>query len=432
MANDHGLSGLFGEDGNVRVKKPEPSKEASKNDDLPPVLDDADKSPLDLLADKIGGFDDEEKAAKPVAPTPPPPAAHREAVPEPEASPPELAPPPAAEARPAEPPRLQRRDDEPYYQRPAEPSEDGHDAFAAALGASGVVRQAPATPKMSAAKPAAPLPTRGAAPEHLPGGILCFLLPSNDDRARRRTLEAINVAAGTGAVRLRSLPREPGLMDEALLEALATTDCDLVCFLSAGTEPADDWALEIQKVFQEYPSAGAVTVRAANADPLSPWARVGFFMDEVERQRGLAGGFDTMVFRASALREIGEQLGVAIRNGRVVPAIEGRGHRVVTASEARVSIATPGDRREVIRHVKEQAKLAARQRAEGKNPVVRFILAIGTLLSFPFRVLTVRKAAKRSIGSTQFREVASKAAMAILADRHTRARTLMFPGKDQS
>ncbi|GGY43317.1 glycosyltransferase family protein [Parvularcula lutaonensis] len=425
MGNDHGLSGLFDEDGSVRVKKPASKKsDAPKNDDLPPVLDDADKSPLHLLADKIG-FDPSEGSAAP-APPPPPEKAPPAPEPEPEAFAPELAPPPPP-SRPAAPKPAAA--EAPRY-RPAD--DGGHDAFAAALGAEPVARQPAPVPEMSAAKPAESLPRRGAPAPAVGGSILCFLIPSDDDRARRRTLEAINVAAGTGSVRLRSLPRDPSLMDEALFDALATSDSEFVAFLSAGTEPADDWAIEVQKVFEEYPSAGAVTVRAANADPLSPWARVGFFMDEVERQNGLASGLDTMVFRASVLREIGEQLGVVIRNGRLASAVEGRGHRIVTASEARVSIATPGDRREVIRHVKEQARLAARQRAKGKNPFTRFILAAGILLGYPFRIMTVRAAAKKSIGSTQFREVASKAAMAILADRHTRARTMLFPGKDKA
>jgi hypothetical protein len=153
-------------------------------------------------------------------------------------------------------------------------------------------------------------------------------------------------------------------------------------------------------------------------------------MDEAERQIGIARGFDTMVFRVSALRELGDQLGVAVRNGNLVPAIQGRGHRIGNAPEARVSLLTPSKRRDVLDHVREQARLAARIKAKGRGPLRRTLSAAGIMLSVPMRIMAVRSAAKRSIGSTQFREVASKATMAIFADRRVRALTMLKPGRD--
>ena len=47
MAEDHGLSGLFGNKGDDKKKAP----------DLPPVVDDADASPLERLAKKLGDQD---------------------------------------------------------------------------------------------------------------------------------------------------------------------------------------------------------------------------------------------------------------------------------------------------------------------------------------------------------------------------------------
>ena len=70
MANDHGLSGLFGQDGEMRSKEPaKPAVEPETEADLPPVLDDADKSPLAMLADKIGL--EEEQDVPPAAPAEP-------------------------------------------------------------------------------------------------------------------------------------------------------------------------------------------------------------------------------------------------------------------------------------------------------------------------------------------------------------------------
>lgn len=372
MSKDHGLAGLFGDDGAVRRKpEPEVTVETAATEDLPPVLDNADKSPLDLLSDKM----ELEKGPPDVA-TPLPQARERREEP---------VPPPVTEDRlgdeTARVAGLSTTYDDPY----ADADEDG---------------------------------------------ILCFLLDSDDDRARKRTLAALNVAAGNGSVSLRTLPSDPDLMDQTLEEALDQTECGLVAFLSAGTEPADDWAIECQRAFDGAPRTAAMTVRGANADPLSPWARVAFFMDEAERQKGIAVGFDTMVFRKAALREMGDKLGQAVRTGALVSAVQGRGHRIGKAPEARVSIATPSARPEVMARVKDNARLAARLRAKGKSAPRRFLAAVSVMLSYPFRIMAVRAAAKRSVGSIQFREVASKAAMAVFADRRVRAATLIKPGPE--
>ncbi|WP_198912275.1 glycosyltransferase [Parvularcula mediterranea] len=439
MTKDHGLSGLFGEDGSIRVKdrkndEPAPAVE----EELPPVLEDADRSPLDMLADKIG-MGDPEPTPPPAPPAPAPVAAKPEPTPEP---------------KPAEVPAnpldaaMSGGEERRAAPEPADAEPQAYDPFAAAFAAGSMAaseqseRRAPdpapvhtpeastpPTERETVAPKLEPASMRPASAEN--GGILCFLVPSDNDRGRRRTLEAINVAAGNGAVRLRALPADPDAMDQVLEEAVSSAECDFVAFLSAGTEPADDWALECVRAFEEMPSAGAVTVRAANADPLSTWARVAFFMDEAERQKGRSRGFDTMVFRRSALNEIGEKLGFAVRNGRLVSAVEGRGHKIALATEARVSISTPSDRREVFRYIREQARLAARQSARQKNPVSRLFTALFILAGYPFRILAVRKAAKRSVGTTQFREVASKIAMAVFADRRVRATTMLFPGKDK-
>lgn len=441
MNKDHGLSGLFGEDGSIRVKdRKHDDPEQAVDEELPPVLEDADRSPLDMLADKIG-MDDPE-------PTPPPAPSKPEPV--------------SAEAEPALGPTPEPADvptnpldaamsvgaEHPAPMEPAKEEPQAYDPFAGAFAAGSMAaseqserRAPPPGPALAPEVETPPTERKSVTPQRGPaamppasaenGGILCFLVPGDNDRGRRRTLEAINVAAGNGAVRLRALPADPDAMDAVLKEAVSSAECDFVAFLSAGTEPADDWALECARAFEEMPSAGAVTVRAANADPLSTWARVAFFMDEAERQRGRSRGFDTMVFRRSAINEIGDKLGFAVRNGRLVSAVEGRGHKVVPATEARVSISTPSDRREVFRYIREQARLAARQSARQKNPVSRLFTAIFILAGYPLRILAVRKAAKRSVGKTQFREVASKIAMAVVADRRVRATTMLFPGKDK-
>ncbi|MEE4208721.1 MAG: hypothetical protein V2I43_05595, partial [Parvularcula sp.] len=57
MSKDHGLAGLFGDDGeliaNSRSKEAEAPTPAPAPD-LPPVLKDADKSPLARLSDQMG------------------------------------------------------------------------------------------------------------------------------------------------------------------------------------------------------------------------------------------------------------------------------------------------------------------------------------------------------------------------------------------
>jgi hypothetical protein len=82
-----------------------------------------------------------------------------------------------------------------------------------------------------------------------------------------------------------------------------------------------------------------------------------------------------------------------------------------------------------MRRVRRQARQSAWLQARRTNPVARLFLAPAMFLSVPFRLLAVRKAAKESVGGTQFREVASKALMAVLADRRVRAMTLLSPGK---
>jgi hypothetical protein len=381
MSKDHGLAGLFGDDGtlitNRRTREPEPAEKAAP-DDLPPVLDDADKSPLARLSDQIGydySHRDDERSGDEFAE---PHAPELEPAPEPA--------PKAAKAPKAAPEKRRGLDFEDAYD-PYPPSEES--------------------------------------------GVLCFLIESDSDRLRRRTLAALNMAAGNGSVRLRLLPSQPDEMDRVLEEALADTDCSLVAFLSPGTEPADDWALECQNAFASAPRTAAMSVRAANSDPLSPWARVSFFIDEAERQRGVYQGFDTTVFRKSALEELGGRLGYALRTGQLIAAVQGRGHRVGLASEARVSLVTPSARRDVIRHVKDQTRMAAKRRAQGKFFLYRWYMAGWTLLSYPLHVLRVRKSAKRAIGGTQFREVAPKAAMAIFAERRVRALTWLFPGRKE-
>lgn len=448
MANDHGLSGLFGQDGEMRSKEPaKPAVEPETEADLPPVLDDADKSPLAMLADKIGL--EEEQDVPPAAPAEPP-APVAEAAPEPEP----VATAEVEDTAVAEP----ALDDDQVYdpfgaamnaaEAEEAPAQEPETLAAAVAAAAPAAEPKPPAPEEKAHPNAGPISRRQIGPrlgpearghkaftaEAMPnqGGILCFLVMGGDGKGRRRTLEALNVAAGNGGVRLRALPHDAETMDEVLDDALATTDCAYVAFLSSGTEPADDWANECAAVFRDLPRAAGVSVRAANSDPLSPWARVAFFMDEAERHDGRSGGFDTMVFRLSALQELEDKLGPAIRNGRLIAAVEGRGHEIAEAAEARVTISTPSDRKEAIKYVREKARMAARASARRKNFLIRPFIAMGIVMGYPFRILKVRKAAKHAVGSTQFREVASKAAAAVFADRRVRAWTMLFPGKDVS
>jgi hypothetical protein len=402
--DDHGLSGLFGEDGApLGSNKPKGRAVPNEDSDMPPVIEDADKSPLDLLADRIGmdlREDEDDEAEEP------------------------------GDAPFRRSPFQAEASDEELAEEEEELAAASHDPFSIALSQGAIGRIG--TDTMERVRPQAaamPLPRTAPPAEAQEGGILCFLLTGDDDRGRKRTLEALNVAAGNGAVRLRSLPEDPDEMDRVLEDALSTTDCDYVAFLSGGTEPADDWALESAKAFAELPRTGALSVCAANADPLSPWARVAFFMDEAERKKGRSQGSDTMVFRKSVLRELHEQLGPILRDGHLLNAISGRGHRISPATEARVSIATPSDRREVMRRVKLQARRSAKLQARKMNPVMRLLMVPAMFLSAPFRLMAVRKAAKEAVGGAQFREVASKAMMAVLADRRVRAMTLLTGGK---
>ncbi|MEM1379131.1 MAG: glycosyltransferase family 2 protein [Pseudomonadota bacterium] len=428
MAKKHGLTGLFGGD----------TDSNGKDVPLPPVVDDPDASPFERLAQKLA-LDDPFDA--------PDVETHHDpfgrSVP---AEPPVLAEPPA-KPEPAPEPPVARAEPAPEPAKPApqpEPEPAPQPAFAAAAARAmpeiiepqrepaprPVEAYAPAP--APAGKPAfkrvrAPLKNRAAVPDK---GILCFILEGGDERLRRRTLEALNEAAGIhGSISLRALPREREAMNQALSEAMAETDCEYVAFFHPGTEPADDWTIEVLLAFEDQPNVGAVSVRAANSDPLSPWARVSFFIDEAERQKGVARGFDTIVFRASALKDLDDKIGVAVRSGAVVHAISGQGQRIGSAPEARVKLATPTGRKEVMQHVREQARIAARIKAQGKNPVLRIFSALFIVFGYPFRILAVRAAAKKAVGASQFREVASKAAMAVFADRRVRALTTLSPGK---
>ncbi|MEM1409601.1 MAG: hypothetical protein AAGG79_02505 [Pseudomonadota bacterium] len=425
MAEDHGLSGLFGNKGDDKKKAP----------DLPPVVDDADASPLERLAKKLGDQDpyadtssDDELHHSPFGLTVPQADAAAAAAPEAEApAPPEIAPdpkPPVAEA----PKRVAAPAPEPVAPPVSEPPvSTPPPPPAAAPSAPEPTLSAPLPDPERPAPMAAVLPDASQASE---SGILCFLMEGGDDRLRRRTLEALNEAAGHhGAIKLRSLPLEPMAADRALHEAMRDTDCAFAAFFHPGTEPADDWALEVHQAFARQPSAAAVSARAANSDPLSPWARVSFFIDEAERQTGFARGFDATVFRVKALRELGDDLGRAVRNGEVVHALEGQGQKIGVAVEARVKLATPTNRKDVMIRVREQARMAARIKAKGRNPLLRVFSAMFIMLGFPLRLFAVRRAAKKAVGTSQFREVASKATMAVFADRRVRALTMLSPGR---
>jgi len=416
MAKEHGLVGLFGNNGD---------DDKAKGSDLPPVLDDSNASPLERLAKKLGDADPYAEPAEKEqihhspfglsVPEEPPVAKEPAPVVEPEPTPepapaPEPTPEPVQVMEPvAEPPAPIAPDPEP---RP-EPS---------------YVPPAPVA-RSNFKRTRSPLKSKLANPDQ---GILCFVLEGGDDRLRRRTLEALTVAAGHhGAIKLHALPNDIAGMNAAIEDAMANTDCVYAAFFNPGTEPADDWAFEVQLAFEKNPSAAAVSVRASNSDPLSPWARVSFFIDEVERQKGVARGFDTVVFRIDALQELGDKLAFAIRNGEAVHALQGQGQRTGTAVEARVKLATPTGRKEVMQRVREQARMAARIRAKRMNPIFRIFAAIFIVIGFPFRILAVRKAAKKAVGSAQFREVASKATMAVFADRRVRALTMLSPGKGE-
>ncbi|MEM9810634.1 MAG: hypothetical protein AAF788_05350 [Pseudomonadota bacterium] len=352
MAKEHGLASLFGSKNDVAMKAREPKglDPLADPEELPPVLDDADSTPLERLNDAL---DDQDTIRGPL-------------------------------------------NDLDFSEQAS------HDPFGNIevdddLGAH--------------------------------AGILCFILYDTVGGRRSRTLAALNVAAGMGSVRLVALPQNAAELDKTLIDALSNTDCSLVAFLSPGTEPADDWAVECQMAFHQAGKVGGVSVRAANSDPLNPWSRVAFFVDEAERQRGMAQGIDTVVFRREALMELGNRIGEAVRTGQLLTAIEGRGHRIGRAVEARVSLAEPETKKDVLAQVRRRAELAGTNRARGKNILFRLVLATFTLASYPFRILSVRKSAKRSVGSTQFREVLPKAAVAIWVDRRVRAFTILRGGK---
>lgn len=411
MSKKHGLAGLFsgsGDDG-----------EDNKAPDLPPVLDDADASPMERLAKKLElkeAFEDDF------------PMDH-----DPFGSPIDTSGPQAPFAAEDD---VQSR----LFGAPALPDEPAEiappDAATPAAPQPAAAPEPAPTPARAYTETTAPQPRRPvrsplkptrAAPDK---GVLCFILEGGDERMRRRTLEALNEAAGHyGAINLRALPTEPEAMNAALSAALEETDCLYAAFLSPGTEPAGDWSLEVQMAFEEAPNSAGLAVRAANSDPLSPWARVSFFIDEAERQRGSTRGFDTMVFRVAALRDLGDDLGFMLRNGELIHALQKQGLKIGKAPEARVQLATPTGRKEVMARVREQARLLARLKAKRMNPAMRMISSLLILLSYPVRIMSVRTAAKRAVGTTQFREVASKAAMAVFADRRVRAMTMLNPGK---
>ena len=263
------------------------------------------------------------------------------------------------------------------------------------------------------------------------GGILCFLLDDPIGGRRMRTIAALNVAAGMGSVRLRTLPPDPDEMDEALFDALQSTDCELVAFLSPGTEPADDWAVECQMAFTQSPRMSALAVKPGNADPLNPWARTAFLLDMAERQMGKMRSADTMVFKREALDDLGPELGEAFRGQRLVRALEDRGHRIGTAIEARVVLAEPEGKKDVLELVRENGRAATRLSAARKNVIVRFIYAFCILVGYPFRLIAIGNAAKKSVGRELFKELFPKAMAAVWADRKARAATMLRPGKSK-
>ncbi|MEO1657160.1 MAG: hypothetical protein AAFR65_05515 [Pseudomonadota bacterium] len=260
------------------------------------------------------------------------------------------------------------------------------------------------------------------------GGILCFLLDDPIGGRRMRTIAALNVAAGMGSVRLRTLPADADEMDETIFDALQSTDCELVAFLSPGTEPADDWAIECQLAFTESPRVSAIAVKPGNADPLNPWARTAFLLDMAERQMGKMRSADTMVFKREALEDLGPELGDAFRSRRLVRALEDRGHQVGSAVEARVVLAEPEDKKDVLDLVRENGRAATQLSAARKNILVRMVYAVFILLGYPFRVMAVSKAAKKAIGRDLFKDLLPKAMAAIWTDRKVRAATMLRPG----
>lgn len=431
MAKKHGLVGLFGGG----------DEESGKPPKLPPVVEDSNESHLERIAKKLEmkdalQSDDVETHHDPFghnvvsnAPPPKAPASPFEALigdpsePEPFSEPAQSAPAhpePAPRPEPAPEPVVEAR-------RPAPEPEPAPAPIPEPTRIPEVIQTPTPAPTSGYQRVRAPLRRASSVPDKK---ILCFILEGGDERMRRRTLEALNEAAGIhDSIKLRALPQSPEAMNAVLAEAVAETDCDYAAFFHPGTEPADDWSIEVLLAFEDQPHMGGVSVRAANSDPLSPWARVSFFVDEAERQKGVARGFDTMVFKVSALADLGDDLGKAVRNGAVVHALLGQGQRLGTAPEARVKLATPTGRKEVMQHVREQARIAARIKAQGRNPAINILAAMMMPFSLPFRILAVRHAAKRAVGSTQFREVASKAAMAVFADRRVRFLTMLSPGK---
>ncbi|MEO1041883.1 MAG: hypothetical protein AAFX52_06300 [Pseudomonadota bacterium] len=261
------------------------------------------------------------------------------------------------------------------------------------------------------------------------GGILCFLLDDPIGARRMRTIAALNVAAGMGSVRLRTLPAEPEEMDLAIFDALQESDCELVAFLSPGTEPADDWALECQLAFTQAPRLSAIMVKQGNADPLNPWARTAFLLDIADRQMGKMRGADTMVFKREALEDLGPDLGQAFRSRQLVRALEDRGHRTGHAVEARVVLAEPEDKKDVLDQVRDNARAATRLSAAKKNFLIRPIYAFFILAGYPFRLMAVGKAVKKGIGREMMDELFPKAMAAVWADRKARAATMLRPGK---
>ncbi|MEM9839955.1 MAG: hypothetical protein AAF830_12495 [Pseudomonadota bacterium] len=420
MAKKHGLVGLFGGDDTDGDNKPP---------QIPPVVEDSNESHLERIAKKLEmkdalQSDDVETHHDPFgqtvasdAPPPKTPASPFETLvgadPEPVVE-------PAPEPEPAPVP-------EPVVEVRAPQPAPEPEPIPEPTRVPDVIQTPTPAPATAYGRVRAPLRKTSSVPDKR---ILCFIVEGGDERLRRRTLEALNEAAGIhDSIKLRTLPKSAEAMNAVLAEAVAETDCDYAAFFQPGTEPADDWSIEVLLAFEDQPHTGAISVRAANSDPLSPWARVSFFVDETERQKGVARGYDTIVFRTSALADLGDQLGKAVRNGAVVHALLGQGQRIGTAPEARVKLATPTGRKEVMQHVREQARMAARIKAQGRNPVLNIFAALGMPFSFPFRILAVRKSAKRAVGGAQFREVASKAAMAVFADRRVRFLTLLSPGK---
>ncbi|MEM6747336.1 MAG: hypothetical protein AAF608_07945 [Pseudomonadota bacterium] len=358
MAKDHGLADLFS--GNKIARKDASDSvvgqdEFAPSDEHPPVLDDADASPIERLrhvADVFGTSVDQD------------------------------------------PDTIGGYDDQYHDDRTSEDTDEdsvSHDADAS-------------------------------------GGILCFLLDDPIGGRRMRTIAALNVAAGMGSVRLRALPADAEEMDEALFDALQSTDCELVAFLSPGTEPADDWALECQLAFTEAPRMSAMAVKPGNADPLNPWARLAFLLDMAERQMGKMRSADTMVFKREALEDLGPEIGETFRSRQLVRALENRGHQIGSAVEARVVLAEPEDKRDVLELVRENARAATRISAARKNIVVRVVYAACILLGYPFRLMAIGGAAKKATDRELFKDLMPKAMTAVWVDRKARASTMLSPG----